>query len=61
VMFDRDKTGMAGARKLVRKYGFDFIFVPKRYQVKDISDFVKKYTLTDGNKLLTKLINGRKT
>jgi len=60
LLYDRDPTGMKGVRKLVRKYGLDWMFIHKMHKLKDISDFVKKHTLTEGNKLLKELLNEHK-
>ena len=56
VFYDRDGTGVTNTKKLVSKYSFDFIFIPKKYKVKDISDFYKKYGRSDTIKLLSELI-----
>ena len=58
VLYDNDRVGIEGAKKLGKRYNLNLIFIPKEEGVKDISDFVKKYTLTEGKKLLTKLLNG---
>ena len=59
LLYDRDKTGMKGVRKLMRKYDLDFAFIPKKYKCKDISDFVRLYGIPETEKILKKLTNGR--
>ena len=41
ILYDRDKTGMLRARGYSKQYGFDAIFVHKKFEAKDISDAVK--------------------
>ena len=41
ILYDRDKTGMKKARDYSKQYGFDAIFVHKKFKAKDISDAVK--------------------
>ena len=43
VFYDRDATGMKFARKMVNQYSLDFMFIDKKHETKDISDFVKKF------------------
>lgn len=51
---DPDKTGKKAADYLKSTYGIDTIFLP---ECKDISDYVKKFGLEEGKKLMNKLIN----
>ena len=57
VIYDRDATGMRFARSIVNKWKFDFAFINKKYNTKDISDFVKAYSIDDAKRLLSKMIN----
>lgn len=41
ILYDRDKTGMLKARDYNRQYGFDCIFVHKKFKAKDVSDAVR--------------------
>lgn len=41
--YDRDFAGMNGARKLFKTYGINWIFIPKVYNIKDISDFASVF------------------
>jgi len=43
IFYDRDKAGLSCTRKLVKKYGFDFRFIHKKYKVKDIAELREKY------------------
>jgi 5S rRNA maturation endonuclease (ribonuclease M5) len=43
IFYDRDRAGVQFARKAVQKHSLDFIFINKKYKIKDISDFAKKY------------------
>lgn len=55
-LYDRDLAGMKGARKLFKTYEIDFIFIPKMYETKDISDFAAKYGKTKTVALTKKLL-----
>jgi 5S rRNA maturation endonuclease (ribonuclease M5) len=52
MLYDRDKTGMLFTRKIAKKFNLDFVFINKKYEAKDISDFVKKYGRQSGKELL---------
>jgi hypothetical protein len=56
VLYDRDKAGMLSARKLFKTHGFDFKFIPSKFNTKDISDFRKFYGEQPTVKLLSKLL-----
>jgi len=55
IFYDRDRTGIINTRKLVKDNKFDFMFIPKKYKVKDITDFYKKYNKELTINLLSKL------
>ena len=57
VLYDRDKTGITNARKLVKMYNFDFAFIPKKYKVKDVSDLRKEYGSEETKKVLEKIFS----
>jgi hypothetical protein len=59
VLYDWDYAGIRGAKSLEKKHKLNLIFIPQEHAVKDISDYVKKYTLTKGNKLIKDLLHGR--
>jgi len=57
-LYDRDKTGMWGARRMFHTYGTDFKFIPKEYGAegaKDISDFRARYGVEETTFLLLNL------
>lgn len=44
IFYDRDKQGVTSTRKIVKKYNINWFFInQKKWKVKDISDFYKKY------------------
>lgn len=43
IMFDRDKAGVSHVWKLYRKYGFECVFMHKKYKEKDLSDGIKSH------------------
>lgn len=56
VLYDRDTAGITNARKLVKQYELDFMFIPKKWKTKDISDFFQKYGRAETEKLIYSLI-----
>ncbi len=56
VLYDRDATGMIFARKHVKKYGLDFMFINKKYNAKDISDLVVNHSFEEAKEMLEKTI-----
>ena len=57
IIYDRDKTGMKTAREYSKQFGFDAVFVNKRYHAKDISDAVKANGFTEIKNWLIKELN----
>lgn len=56
IIYDRDKTGIKTAREYSKQFGFDAVFVNKRYHAKDISDAIKANGFTEiKNWLITEL------
>lgn len=53
LLFDNDPAGIKGSSR----YNFDKIWVPRENQVKDISDFIKKYSPEKAYDLLLDLLN----
>lgn len=53
---DADKAGYKYTFKLSKETGLDYIFIPRYYNVKDISDFVKEYGLKEADKLMKTLL-----
>lgn len=56
---DSDEAGYKGTFKNMRK-GDYYIFIPKYYNTKDISDFVKSYGMKEGNVLVKRLLEWQK-
>lgn len=55
--YDRDAQGMRNVRSLWKKYKTDFFFINKKWGVKDITDFYKKYG-QEQTKQLLQWLNG---
>ncbi len=55
VWFDNDESGKAGAESFGKRFDLPFTFNPDE-EPKDPSDFVKKYTLKDFDKLVTQFL-----
>lgn len=53
---DADNAGYKYTFKLSKETGLDYIFIPKYYNVKDISDFVKEYNIKEASKLMKTLL-----
>jgi len=53
---DSDTAGYKYTFKLSRETGLDYIFIPKYYNVKDISDFVKEFGLKEASRLMKTLL-----
>lgn len=49
IFYDRDIAGMKYTRKLYHKTKLPFIFTPRDSKCKDISDYIKKELLINGN------------
>lgn len=43
IFYDNDLAGINNMNKFRKKFNLDYIFIPRDYKVKDISDFYKKY------------------
>lgn len=52
VLYDNDNTGINGMIKMKKTYRVKCVFIPKRYGVKDISDFFSKYGFEESLNLL---------
>lgn len=60
VFYDNDEAGMKASEKIVKNYNINRIYIPEKYieyNIKDVSDFVKKYGKKETKKLLKELIN----
>jgi hypothetical protein len=57
VFYDNDRPGLKYGKKFSKQIGASNIFIPVEFEdTKDISDFVKKYTLEKGINLMKQLI-----
>lgn len=54
---DADLPGYKYTFKLSKETNFDYIFIPRYYLVKDISDFIQLYGKKEAEKLMKTLIN----
>lgn len=59
MFYDRDTTGVMAVRKFLKTHKYNFIFIPKRYKTKDISDFIKEYGMDKAKELMNKLLHGK--
>lgn len=57
VFMDSDQTGIKMNIKYSSKFNIPYINIPEEYKSKDISDFVKNYSLEDAVKLIEYLLN----
>ena len=53
---DADLPGYKYTFKSSKETNFDYIFIPRYYLVKDISDFVKEFGLKEAEKLMKNLL-----
>lgn len=60
IFYDNDLTGIAEAQKFSDKHKLKVMYIPKKYDEKDISDYVKSYGLEEGKSLLNKIISDAK-
>lgn len=58
-LYDNDVQGIKSSSQIEKKWGFKAFYVPKEEDVKDISDFIKKYGLNKSIELMKDLINGK--
>jgi len=55
LFLDNDETGIEMSKKHSLETNIPYILIPKEYNCKDISDFVKKYSLKVGKELIKNL------
>lgn len=53
---DSDEAGYNYTEKMSKETGFKSIFIPEKYKVKDISDFVKENNIVEAKELVKTLI-----
>jgi hypothetical protein len=56
VFFDNDSAGIEGAKNLASYHNIESIIIPKSYNIKDISDYVKSNNLEKGKVLMHKIL-----
>lgn len=56
VLYDDDATGQKTSTEMAENHGFKTIYIPREDGVKDISDYVKKYGLKQGEALIKNLL-----
>ena len=56
LLYDNDVAGISGANKNSITHQIDSIMIPLEYGSKDISDYVKDYSLDDARLLMNKLL-----
>lgn len=56
VFYDQDEAGIKYSNILSDKLSTSRIFIPKEYNIKDISDYVKNTDINEGKLLMNKLI-----
>jgi len=57
VFYDNDKTGIERSKMISDEYQIDMILIPDKYNVKDISDFILKYSVAEAKQLINNLLN----
>lgn len=58
IFYDSDKAGYESASKLAKNFDLETIFIPKEYELKDISDYCKIYGTEITSNLVLNLVNG---
>ena len=56
IFYDTDLPGIKGAKAMRDKYNLDCIIIPRKYGVKDISDFIKEHKIIKTKKMLKELL-----
>ena len=56
IFYDNDDAGIKYSDLMSTKFNYKKMHIPKEYGQKDISDYVKKYGIKAGNKLMNKLL-----
>lgn len=60
IFYDRDAAGLRYARKLFQKTRWDFFFIPKHFNLKDLSDFAGEKGLTEAGALIDSVVDKKK-
>lgn len=56
LLYDNDKAGLKATRKLFKKYNFDFRFISRKLNAKDVSDLVKEIGYEKAETYIKKLL-----
>jgi hypothetical protein len=60
ILYDNDKAGLEGAKKLAEEHQLKYVYIPIDYymmfKIKDISDFIRQYKVTRTRELLKEII-----
>lgn len=61
ILYDNDKAGLEGAQKLSKQNQLEYVYIPVEYytkfEIKDISDFIKAFKITKSRQLIKELLN----
>jgi len=57
LFYDNDESGVKSSNKISSNYGFKSIFIPVKYNCKDLSELIASYGLKRAKIILKKLIN----
>ncbi len=64
ILYDNDKAGMDGAKKLANEHSLPYTYIPIEYhlmfKIKDVSDFIKNYKITKTKEMLKKILSCEK-
>lgn len=56
IFFDNDDAGVSNAQRFSNQYGLPYFYLPNEDNVKDVSDYVKKYGMDKSVKLIKQLV-----
>lgn len=56
IFYDNDSTGIEQANKLSNLYNIPYIYIPRYFLDKDLSDYIKSYGIQEGKKIINQLI-----
>jgi len=64
ILYDNDKPGIEGAKKLAKRHSLTYTYIPIEYynmfKIKDVSDFIKNYKITKTKEMLKKILSCEK-
>lgn len=56
ILYDTDLPGIHGAKSMRDTYNLKCILIPRKYKIKDISDFIKEHKIKKTKKMLKELL-----